>query len=98
MNSRNVIIASLIIVAVSFVAVQAFASPSYYGWGSMSTMGNGGQHMNQGGGSGMMNGQGMMGGMMNGQSMNYQQCQQYMGPEHNMTVEQCEAMYQQYHT
>jgi len=65
--------------------------------------------MNGQGMMGMMNGQSMnyqecqehMGPngseMMNAQN-HQQHCQQYMGPNHNMTAEQCQAMYEDHHT
>jgi len=123
MNTRNLVVAGIIVAVVSLGATQAFAMPNhFYSWGSlgrgpMATMGGVNGHMN-GNACNMMNGQGMTG-MMNGQSMNYeecqehmgpngsqmmnaqnhqQHCQQYMGPNHNMTPEQCQAMYEDHHT
>jgi hypothetical protein len=49
--------------------------------------------MNHGYGCNMMNGEGMDD-QMNGQPMNYQQCQQHMGPNQAMMPQQCQAMYQ----
>lgn len=125
MNTRNLVVVGIIVAAVSLAATQAFAMPNYYGWGSLGPspipmMGGVNGHMT-GNACNMMNGQGMMGmtGMMNEQSMNYQecqehmgpngsqmmnaqnhqqQCQQYMGSNHNMTAEQCQAMYGDHHT
>jgi hypothetical protein len=123
MNTRNLVIAGMIVAVVSLVATQVFAMPNYFyrsgspTGGSVATMGGAYGQMN-GSASDMMNGQGMMG-MMNGQSMSYQECQermgpnasqmmnaqnhqeycqQYMGPNHSMTAEQCQAMYEDHHT
>ena len=101
MNTRNLVIAGVIVAVISLAATQVFAMPSYfYGWGSvnrgpMAMMGGANGHMN-GNACNMMNGQEMTG-MMNGESMNHQQCQEYMGPNHDMTAEECQAMYEDHH-
>jgi len=83
-NAKNLVVMGMIAAAVLLAGSQAFAAPSYYGWGSrnqgpMSMMGSMNGHMSDSACT-MMNGQGMMGNLMNGQSMDYQQCQQHMGP------------------
>ncbi len=98
---KSLLIASVLVAALSVALVQAYAFPVMYPGQSATanmmsgTSVKGSCPMD---GNGMMNrsmtgGSMMSGSMMNGgQYMNHQQCQQYMGRSHSMTQEQCQEM------
>lgn len=93
---KSIVIAGIIVAALSVALVQAYALPVMFPTQSRSNNMMSGNHTNGScsmNGNGMMNGSMMGGSMMTGgESMNHEQCQQYMDQSHSMTQEQCQGM------
>jgi hypothetical protein len=93
---KLILIAGILVAALSVALVQAYALPALFPSQPRTNNMMSGNHLNGScsmNGNGMMNGSMMGGSMMNGaRSMNNGQCRQYMAQNHSMTDKQCQSM------